>query len=137
VEQRIAVGGLAQLSRALKAVDSEAPKQLRIGLNEAAQLLVDETRPEIPSVTGAARRSLVARSTRTAGRVAVGGKRAGYYPWLDFGGEGRVKGRPAHREFIREGRYIYPTLRRVRPHIEAQLQESLSTVIRNVGLVED
>lgn len=137
MEQRIAVGGLAQLSRALKAVDTDAPKQLRIGLNEAAQLLVDRTRPEVPSVTGAARRSLVARSTRTAGRVAMGGKKAGYTPWLDFGGEGKRPGRPPARPFLREGRYIYPTLARIRPQIEAQLQDSLSTVIRNAGLVED
>lgn len=134
---KIEVGGLAQLSRALKAVDNDAPKQLRIGLNEAADLLVDRTRPKIPSVTGAARRSLVARSTRTSARVAVGGKKAPYYPWLDFGGRGRIAGRPAHRPFIKEGRYVYPTLRNIRPDIEKLLQQSITTVIRNAGLRED
>lgn len=134
---KIEVGGLAQLSRALKAVDSDAPKQLRLGLNEAANLLVDRTRPKIPSLTGAARRSLVARSTRTAARVAVGGKKARYYPWLDFGGQGRIAGRPAHRAFIKEGRYVYPTLRQIRPEIEQLLQDSITTVIRNAGLEED
>lgn len=134
---KIEVGGLAQLSRALKAVDSDAPKQLRLGLNEAANLLVDRTRPKIPSLTGAARRSLVARSTRTAARVAVGGKRARYYPWLDFGGAGRIKGRPAQRPFITEGRYVYPTLREIRPLIEKQLQDSITAVVRNAGLEED
>lgn len=137
MEAKIEIGGLAQLARGLKAVDSDAPKELRIALNSAAQLLVDHTRPEIPEVTGASRRSLVARSTRTAARVAVGGKKAPWYPWLDFGGQGRRPGRPAPREFLREGRYIYPTLRKIRPRIEAQLQESISTVIRNAGLVED
>lgn len=136
MEQRIAVGGLAQLSRGLKAVDAAAPKQLRLALNEAAQLLVDEARPKVPAVSGAARRSMVARSTRTSARVAVGGKKAPYFPWLDFGGEGRVKGRPAGRPFIREGRYIYPALARIRPQIEAQLQESISAVIRGAGLEE-
>lgn len=134
---KIEVGGLAQLSRALKAVNADAPKQLRLGLNEAANLLVDRTRPKIPSVTGAARRSLVARSTRTAARVAVGGKKARYYPWLDFGGQGRIAGRPAARPFIKEGRYVYPTLRQIRPEIEQLLQDSITTVIRNAGLEED
>jgi hypothetical protein len=137
MEARIAVGGLAQLNRGLRALDNDAPKALRVALNEAAQLLVDRARPEVPSVSGAARRSMVARSTRTSARVAVGGKRAPYFPWLDFGGEGRVKGRPAARPFIREGRYIYPTLGRIRPEIEAQLQESISAVIRGAGLTED
>lgn len=137
METRIAVGGLAGLNRGLRAIDKEAPKALRVALNEAATLLVDRAKPDVPSVTGAARRSMVARSTRTSARVAVGGRKAPYFPWLDFGGQGRVKGRPAARPFIREGRYIYPTLRRIRPEIEAQLQESISAVIRRAGLEED
>ncbi len=136
-ELKVEVGGLSQLSRGLKALDAGAPKELRIALNDAAQLLVDRARPDVPAVTGAARRSMVARSTRTSARVAVGGKRAPWFPWLDFGGQGRVAGRPAPREFLREGRYIYPTLRRIRPEIEQQLQESISTVIRRAGLAED
>jgi hypothetical protein len=134
VEAKIAVEGLAQVNRALRAVDSDAPKGLRLALNEAAQLLVDEVRPKIPSVTGAARRSLVARSTRTSARVGVGGKKAPWYPWLDFGGQGRIAGRPAPRPFLKEGRYVYPTLRQIRPRIEATLQEKLQTVIRDAGL---
>ena len=135
-ELKVEVGGLAQLNRGLRAIDKDAPKELRLALNSAADLLVDAAGPKIPTVSGAARRSLVARSTRTSARIAVGGKKAPYYPWLDFGGQGRIQGRPAPREFLREGRYIYPTLREVRPRIEAQLQQSITAVIRNAGLVE-
>lgn len=134
---KVEVGGLAQLSRALKAVDSEAPKQLRLGFNDAANLLIDRAKPKIPTVSGAARRSLVARSTRTSARVAVGGKRAPYFPWVSFGGEGRVKGRPPKREFIREGRDIYPTLREIRPLIAQTLQDRVSAVVRKAGMEED
>lgn len=134
---RIAIEGLKPLSRALRAVDNEAPKQLRVTFNDAADLLIDRTRPKIPELTGAARRSLVARSTRTAARIAVGGRKARYYPWLDFGGQGKKPGRPPARPFIREGRYVYPTLREIRPEIERMLQDSIKAVIRNVGLVED
>lgn len=135
--ERIAVAGLSQLSRSLKAVDGQAPKRLRIALNEAAELLVTRVRPKIPVVTGAARRSVVARSTRTAARVGVGGRKAPWYPWLDFGGQGRIKGRPAPRPFIREGRYVYPTLTEIRPEIEQELQRALSAVIRDAGLERD
>lgn len=136
-ELKVEVGGLAQLSRGLRAIDAQAPKELRLALNSAANLLIDHVRPKVPSVSGAARRSMVARSTRTSARVAVGGKRAPYFPWLDFGGQGRILGRPAARTFLREGRYVYPGLREIRPRIEAQLQESITTVIRNAGLEVD
>lgn len=134
---KVEVGGLAQLSKGLRGVDAAAPTELRLALNRAAQTLIDRASPKVPSVTGAARRSMVARSTRTSARIAVGGRRAPYFPWLDFGGQGRVAGRPGAREFIREGRYVYPTLRRIRPEIEATLRDAISAVIRNVGLVED
>lgn len=137
MDAKISIGGLAQLSRGLRAVDKEAPKQLRIAFNSAADLLVDRVRPKVPVASGAARRSIVARSTRTSARVAVGGKKARYYPWLDFGGQGRRKGRPAPRPFIKEGRYVYPTLRLIRPEIEKQLGEALTAVVRSVGLRED
>lgn len=136
-ELKIEVGGLADLSRALKKIDAEAPKQLRVAFNVAADLLVQHAAPKIPVRSGAARRSLKARSTRTSARVAVGGRTARYFPWLDFGGQGRVKGRPVRRSFIREGRYIYPTLREIRPKIEQALSDGISAVIANVGLRED
>jgi hypothetical protein len=134
VEGKIQVEGLTLVNRALRAIDKDAPKGLRLAFNEAADILVAEVRPKIPQVTGAARRSLVARSTRTSARVGVGGKKAAYYPWLDFGGQGRIKGKPALRPFLKEGRYVYPTLREIRPRIEATLQEKLNAVIRDAGL---
>lgn len=137
MEAKIEVGGLAALSRGLRAIDDQAPKELRLRLNAAANILVDATRPKIPSKSGAARRSLVARSTRTSARIAAGGKKARHYPWLDFGGQGRVAGRPAPRTFISDGRYIYPTLREKRPQIEAEIRDGLTAVIRSVGLQED
>jgi hypothetical protein len=137
VDSKVQVGGLAALNRGLRAIDKEAPKRLRLAFNDTANLLVDKARPTVPSKSGAARASMKARSTRTSARVSVGGKRAAYFPWLDFGGEGRVAGRPAAREFLAEGRYIYPTLRRIRPDIERSLQEGIEAVVAAAGLELD
>lgn len=137
MDAKVKVEGLAALNRGLRAIDSEAPKGLRLALNAAADELVDKTRPKIPTVSGAARRSLVAKSTRTSARVSIGGNRAPYAPWLDFGGQGRVAGRPAERPFIREGRYVYPTLRRIGPDIERILGERIAAVVRAAGLEVD
>ncbi len=137
MEAKISIEGLAEFNRGLRKLDSDAPKQLRIALNEAADLLVQQTRPQIPRVTGNAAASLKAKSTRTSARVSMGGRKARYMPWLDFGGQGRRPGRPAARPFIREGRYLYPTLRQVRPEIERKLLESLTRVARDSGLDVD
>lgn len=137
MEPKIGIKGLAEFNRGLRKLDSDAPKQLRVALNSGADLLIDKTRPKIPSRTGNARASLKARSTRTSVRVGVGGKKAPYVPWLDYGGEGRIRGRPAPREFIKAGRYLYPTLGQVRPQIIATLDDSIRAVARNAGLEVD
>jgi hypothetical protein len=136
VEAKIGVTGLAEFNRGLRQLDSDAPKALRIALNEAADLLIARTRPLIPRRTGAAAGSLKAKSTRTSARVAVGGRRAPYYPWLDFGGRTGPK-RSVERPFYTEGRYLYPTLKRVRPEIEAKLGQALVAVARDAGLDVD
>lgn len=129
----IAVRGLREYQRALKKLDADLPKGLRLALNQAAELLVSKTVPKIPRRTGRAAASLKARSTRTAARVAVGGRRAAYYPWLDFGG--RVgRGRSVARQFIPEGRYIYPTLAENRDEITTVLERALVGIAQGAGV---
>lgn len=136
MDVKVGIDGLAEFNRGLRKLDKDAPKGLRLALNEAADLLIKRTRPEIPRRTGRAANSLVAKSTRTSARVAVGGRRAPYYPWLDFGGRTGPH-KSVVRPFYSEGRYLYPTLRRVRPEIEAKLGEALVAVARDAGLDVD
>lgn len=133
---KINVVGLAEFSRGLRKLDSEAPKGLRLALNAAAETLITATRPQIPTRTGRAAKSLVVRSTRTSARVGVGGKRAPYYPWLDFGGKTGRKGSVV-RPFYSQGRYLYPTLGRIKPKIMEQLAEELAAVAAKAGLDVD
>jgi hypothetical protein len=134
VEETIRVEGLREVARAVARVDKEAAKQLRLVGNSAANLLIDKTRPQIPAVTGRARGSLKAQSTRTSARVAVGGPRAPWYPWLDFGGRGPEPGRPAARPYIPGGRYLFPTLARQSAPIGRLLQEGIVATARGAGL---
>lgn len=132
----VEVEGLRDMSRALKRLDQDAPKALRLALNESAQLLIDEVKPQIPRRTGKAAASLKVASSRTAVRIRVGGSRAPYYPWLDFGG--RVgKGKSVTRRFYKEGRYLYPTLRQKRQKFEDVLRRALAGVAHDAGLDVD
>ena len=129
----IKVNGLRELQGALKAAENATPKMLRLALNEAAEVVVDYAKPQVPSRSGAARGSMKARSTQKEARVSAGGRRAPYYPWLDFGGK-VGKGDSVKRPFYSEGRYIYPTLRKRHPEIIEAMAVALAGVVREAGL---
>ncbi len=132
--EKISIEGLSEFTRALRKLDADLPKMVRVSNNTVANYFIDKIRPQIPYVSGAARISLKAQSTRTSARIRVGGPKAPYYPWLDFGGQGRIMGRPAAREFIKEGRYVYPTLRRYSPEIAKMQYEAMKDIARAAGL---
>jgi hypothetical protein len=131
---KIEVKGLREFQSALKQMDSGLPKQLRITLNKASELVIDYAQARMPSRTGRARGSLKARSSQREARVALGGRRAPYAPWLDFGGQGRVKGRPAPREFRRGGRYVYPGLEVNRAEVTELMSQALTDLAKSAGL---
>lgn len=127
------VTGLKEFQKGLRRLDSDLPKALRIALNGCSDFLIAKTVPQIPRRSGAAARSLKARSTRTAVRIAVGGRSAPYYPWLDFGGKvGRANS--IVRPFYSEGRYLYPTLRKNRDEFTKIMQGALGTIAHDAGL---
>jgi hypothetical protein len=131
---KIEVAGLRDFQRQLKAMDAGLPKQLRLALNEASKVVIDYAGARMPSRSGRAKASLKARSTQRTARVALGGSRAPWAPWLDFGGEGRVRGRPAHRDFIKAGRYVYPALDIKRTEITEIMSEALTQLAKDAGL---
>jgi len=136
VAEAIRVTGLNDLVRKLKRVDADLPKTVRVGFNEAAQLVVDYARPRVPMASGRARASVRAQSTRTAVRVSEGGKRAPYMPWLDFGGKvGR--NRSVARKFIKSGRYVWAGYSHEHDKIVATVQRVLTDAVRAAGVEVD
>lgn len=129
----IKVEGLKEFRSNLKAMDKNLPKALRLAFNEAADLVVADARPRVPSRTGRARGTVKARSTQTMARVVGGGNRAPYYPWLDFGG--RVgRGKQTKRPVLADGRYIYPAFRANRTRFTDKMSDSLIKVARSAGI---
>lgn len=132
----IEVAGLAQFRRSMKELDAGHPKMIRVALNSVADDFIQDVRPEIPARTGAARASLKAASSQGAARISAGGRRAPYYPWLDFGGQtGRRKS--VRRAFFKEGRYIYPTLARRQKEVQEAMLHALTDVARSAGVEVD
>lgn len=129
----IKVVGLNEFRRGLKGIDAGLPKTMRGVLNEVAEDFLGWVRPKVPSRTGAARASLRAQSTQSQARIAAGGPKAEYYPWLDFGGRvGRRKS--VVRPYIPDGRYIFPTLVEHRADTESSMAKGLSQLARSNGV---
>jgi len=134
--EAIKIDGLAEFVRNLKKLDADLPKALRIGFNDAANIIVDYAKPKVPHKSGRAAGSIRAQSTRTAVRVTEGGKRAPYMPWLDFGGKvGRKKS--VHRPFLKEGRFLYAGLNAERDHVYAAVEAALIDAARSAGVEVD
>ena len=133
--ESIRVAGLRDFNKALKQVDADLPKETRLVLNDAADLVASGARSKVEKKTGKAARTVKAASTRTKARVKGGSKRIPYYPWLDFGG--RVgRNRSIKRTYKKDGRYIYPTYRRARDSGEFvdMMAEGLTSLARKAGL---
>jgi hypothetical protein len=131
----IKIDGLAAWSRSLRKLDQDLPKSLRLAMNRAADVVIDNAKPRVPVRTGRARKSIKARSTRTLVRVSEGGRGAEYVPWLDWGGRvGRKKS--VMRARVRDGRFLYPAYYHVRDSGEFQkvLNKELRDVARQAGL---
>jgi hypothetical protein len=132
--EKIKIRGIREFQRALKQMDADLPKQIRIVFNGATKLVLDYAEPRFPRKTGRAVATLKAKSSQREARIGLGSKRAPYAPWLDFGGQGRVKGRPPAREFIKSGRYVYKGLEVHRDEITDLMTAGLHALARDAGL---
>ncbi len=130
---RIEVAGLREFQRSLRQMDADLPKQIRVVLNASGEIVIKYARPKIPSKSGAARASMKLRSSQREARLAAGGRRAPYYPWLDFGGAVGPND-SVTRPFITIGRYVYPTLKDHNAEIQDAMAEGLQRLATGAGL---
>ena len=134
----ISVVGLRELQAALKAVDGEAQKELRVIGNDAAEVIVSGAQRLVPRRSGRARGSIRAQSSQREVRISAGGGRARHYAWLDFGGDRAGRGGGiASRPFLRKGRYLYVTYDRRKGALRERLVKGLTAVAERAGLEVD
>lgn len=129
----IAVQGMKELRKALRDLDGESQKEIRVALNEVASTVAQGAARRVPVRSGKARASLRAMSSQTETRIAAGGRKAPYYGWLDFGGRiGRNKAQK--RPWFDGGRYIYPTIAANRDSLAKAVEAQLVKLARSKGL---
>lgn len=133
VIEPIRIDGLRQFQAALKQMDGESQKQLKVALDNVSRVVATAAARRVPRRSGRAAASLRAQSSQREARVLGGSKKVPYYGWLDFGG--RIgKNKSVHRPFVRSGRYLWPAVAANRAPLEKALQDALLTLARDAGL---
>lgn len=129
----IKVNGLLEFQAALKAMDGESQKQIRVALNSAAELVVAGASRRVPRRSGKAAASVRAMSSQREARVMGGSKKVPYYGWLDFGG--RVgRDHATKRPYVPGGRYMYPAFTAQQIEILDQMAKALAALAHDAGL---
>jgi len=90
---------------------------------QAMQPLADAVRSAYPSKTGNLRGTVRVTASRTGAAVRVGKKVLPYAGPVDFGGW------PEARDFVRDGRYLYPTARMRAPQTAHQYELAIEHVV--------
>ena len=136
----INIEGLEELSRALKELDSDLPKELRKANKEVATFVASDARSAASGLGGVAAKaapSVKPSAGATYAGVALGG---GAYPFAagaEFGGQGRpttMQFQPWRGSGPGAGYFLYPTITRNSDRIEDEYGTALDDLIRKAGL---
>ena len=125
----IRIDGIRQLAKAAKAVDAEAPKEIKAILNSAAEIVVKGAQRRVPVKTGALRNSIKVGSSATKAQVKSGSKRVPYAGFVDFGGNRKRGSRP----YVRAGRFVLPAYEAQKQNIAAMMQKRLNAFVAEKG----
>lgn len=136
----IKIEGLMELQAHLKAAQDGSQKDLRLLLNEVAEVVAVEARTKAPVRTGRLRQSIRALSQQRYAIVAGGSAKVPYFGFIDYGnvtrgGRGKVgPGDSQVRTFTPRGRILYAAFDARRVQVQDMLDSKFTTFLRSKGL---
>lgn len=137
---KIRIKDIGRFTGALKQVNRNVGNELKGGFKKIAESVAEKTRSKVARKSGRAAGSITARGKQKGAAIAVGGQKAPYYPWLDFGGStgrGHIPGKAwsgaIKRPMVPSGRYLYPTIKQEGPTIRRETDKLLERVVKNAG----
>lgn len=130
----VRVEGIKELQRSLRQANASFPAELRKANKSAAEVVVRFAVPRAPSRTGRLRGSIKAQAQQRGATVKGGTPtRVPYYGFIDFGGSVGIH-HSVKREFVSEGRILYPALNDARPVFMTQYERDVRDLLRKAGL---
>lgn len=122
---QVRIDGLKLTTKALKALDSEAPKEVKALNRSAAETVAEIARPLAPYLSGKLSGSIRAGANQRAGYVLVGGKLVPYAAPIHWGW-------PAHD--IAPTPFLVEAAGRAEPAVEEEFSRGFGALIERVGL---
>lgn len=121
---------LADWKASMGRFQASADERIHKMLAAAADTVAEGAQRLVPrGASGAARASM-----RAVGlSVVMGGPRAPYGPWLEFGGRVGIND-SVRRTFVPGGRYIWPTWMRNRTEILDDMEAGIADLAKEAGL---
>lgn len=127
------IDGLDELQKALRSTADGLDDAVRAEFLDEAKRIAADARGAVPRRTGAARATVDAQLVDGAAAIVAGGRRAPYFPWLEYGG--RVgRNDSVSRPFVKDGRYIGRAVDASISDIEAAALRGAVEAARAAGL---
>lgn len=124
----VQVLGLSALRRDMARLDKEGmPKAMIEAGMRVSEPVANAVRAALPHKSGALRGSVRLAKIRTGAAIRVGTAAVPYTGPTEFGGY------PGQRAFIRDGRYIFPTARRMAGQLIPVYEQEIQRIINSNG----
>lgn len=126
------VTGADEVAEAARRFAAGLDGHLRTQFQDRARMIARDAQGAVPRRTGAARASVDVQTIEGAVAIVAGGRRAPYFPWLEFGG--RVgRNDSVNRPFVRDGRYLGRAIDAQLSDIEAAAARAVVDAGRDAG----
>lgn len=108
----VEVEGLKEFNKALKKVSKDLSKDMRGEMrSEVADPVAAKIKARVPVKSGRWKKAIRGGATTKTAYVQWGKATVPYAPWMEFGGAIRPHvGQAIIRPYMKDGRYVYPTL---------------------------
>lgn len=112
--------------RKIRHAEPALAAELKTGLKQIAEVVSETARPSLPSRSGNLRNTLRPFATFKTSEVKMGGAKAPYGGFIEYGnkvrgGRGAVgRGDSVPRQFVKQGRYLRPAYEQRRAQVEIE-----------------
>jgi len=138
VVDRVEVEGLRELRARLNEAGEGFEKALPTAHRSIAQIVADAAADRVERVTkhptGRLEATIRGLGSQRDATVKGGSARVPYFGFIDFGGVLEPRGVPIERNFIREGRILYPAFAEKREDVRGAIEDSVNDVLRRARL---